>query len=123
LLAPGHSLEKFAQSEKLRFEHITIEQGLSHNFVSSVMQDRKGFMWFGTTNGLNKYDGYRFTHYKFEPYDTTSLSKNIVLTVWEDSEEMIWVGTNEGICKFDPRTEKFTRLDKSASNPHAFKFA
>ncbi|GAB3221637.1 sensor histidine kinase [Spirosoma arcticum] len=87
------------------------------------MQDRKGFLWFGTATGLDKYDGYRFTNYKFDPRDTTSLTKNQVLTLWEDRDGLIWVGTSEGTCRFDPRTETFTRLVKSAANPYAFKFA
>ncbi|QHT69758.1 histidine kinase [Rhodocytophaga rosea] len=118
-----YNLPGISQGQKVNFEHLNIEQGLSHNYVTSVIQDRKGFLWFGTTNGLNKYDGYQFTHYTFDPNDTTSLSKNIVLTLWEDSEGIIWIGTNEDICKFDPRTEKFTRLEKSDSNPYAFRFA
>src|SRR5947209_5514517 len=76
----------FSQSPTLQFEHLTIELGLSHNFVMKIMQDHKGFLWFGTANGLNKYDGYRFKNYKFDPYDTTSLSKNQVLNLYEDKE-------------------------------------
>jgi signal transduction histidine kinase/ligand-binding sensor domain-containing protein len=89
----------------------------------SVMQDRKGYLWFGTGNGLDKYDGYQFTNYKFDPLDSTSLSKNQVLTLWEDKNGIIWIGTTEGTCKFDPRTEKFTRLGKSRDNPFAFNYA
>ncbi len=123
LLIVWNSQEIHAQDEKLQFEHLTIEDGLSHNYVMSMIQDRKGYLWFGTSNGLDKYDGYQFTHYKFDPNDTTSLSKNIVITIWEDTKGIIWVGTNESICKFDPCTEKFTRLEMSEANPHAFKFA
>ncbi len=113
----------YSQPSKLQFEHLTIQQGLSHNFVMKIMQDRKGYLWFGTGNGLNKYDGYGFKNYKFDPYDTTSLPKNQVLTLYEDRDGTIWVGTSESTCKFDPRSETFTRLEPSSSNPYAFKYA
>lgn len=106
----------------LEFEQISTEQGLSSHFVMSLLQDRKGYLWFGTGTGLDKYDGYRFVNYRFNPRDTTSLSKNQVVTLWEDRDGLIWVGTSEGICRFDPETETFTRLEKSAANPYAFKF-
>lgn len=123
LLFVSISLKSYAQTQKPKFEHLTIEQGLSHNFVMYMMQDRKGYLWFGTGNGLDKYDGYRFTNYKFDPHDSTSVPKNQVFMMWEDNEGMIWVGTSEGTCRFDPRAGKFTRLEKSADNPHAFKYA
>ena len=123
LVLTGISWKAFPQNPNLRFEHLTIKQGLSHNFVMSVMQDRKGYLWFGTGNGLDKYDGYRFTRYKFDPQDTTSLPKNQVTALWEDKDGMIWIGTTEGTCFFNPRTEKFTRLSKTPENPFAFNYA
>jgi signal transduction histidine kinase/ligand-binding sensor domain-containing protein/DNA-binding response OmpR family regulator len=113
----------YCQPVRAQFEHLTIEQGLSHNFVMDVMQDRKGYLWFGTGSGLDKYDGYHFTNYKYDPQDSTSLPKNQVFLIWEDNNHIIWIGTSEGTCKFDPRSEKFTRLEKSTSNPFAFKYA
>ncbi len=62
-----------AQNETLRFEHIGIEEGLSNNNVLAIFQDSKGYMWFGTEDGLNKYDGYSFTKYQFDPFDSSSL--------------------------------------------------
>src|SRR5215831_5935011 len=87
----------------LSFEHIGVEQGLSSNSVTSILQDRKGYIWIGTEDGgLNKYDGYNFTTYKFDPFDSNSLSQNLVYTIWEDNEGFIWASTYEGLCKFDP---------------------
>lgn len=88
-----------------------------------MMEDRKGHLWFGTGNGLDKYDGYRFRHFRFDPADPSSLPKNQVISLWEDSDGIIWVGTTEGTCSFDPLTEKFTRLERGPSNPYAFKYA
>src|SRR5690349_10660434 len=111
LLLLSNSWENYAQTQKLRFEHITAEQGLADNVAICSMQDSKGFLWFGTYNGLCKYDGYSFTTYQFEPGDTTSISGNLIIRIFEDSDGAIWVivrGT--GIYIFDRNTEKFTRF-------------
>jgi ligand-binding sensor domain-containing protein len=93
----------------LKFKHLTVKDGLSNDFITSMLQDRKGFIWFGTQDGLNKYDGYSFTSYKYRPHDSTSISHNLIFKAWEDKQGLIWIGTPEdGICKFDPATEQFT---------------
>jgi ligand-binding sensor domain-containing protein len=97
------------QTNDLRFEKIGFEQGLSGETVIAILQDSKGYMWFGTLDGLNKYDGYSFTKYQFDPHDTNSISQNLVYTIFEDSEGTIWISTFEGLCRFDRYTEKFTR--------------
>ena len=95
------------------FEHIGIEEGLSYDNVTAILQDSKGYLWIGTADGLNKYDGYTFTKYKFDPFDSNSLSQNWIYTIFEDSHGMIWVSSFEGLCKFDRATEKFTRYKPS----------
>ncbi len=108
----------FAQQPPLRFEH---QWGQSANVGYSLMlQDRKGFLWF-TFDGLVKYDGHRFTHYRFDPLDSTSLSSNFIWTIWQDSTGLIWVGTDEAACRFDPRSETLTRLERNLANPFATK--
>ena len=100
----------YAQSESLRFEHLGIEEGLSAESVTAILQDTKGYIWIGTWDGLNKYDGYAFTKYRFDPFDSNSLSSNFIYTIWEDKKHgSIWLGTNDGLCKFDRYSEKFTR--------------
>lgn len=86
----------FSQQPDIQFTNIGIEDGLSNSTVYSIIQDRKGFMWFGTQNGLNKFDGYNFTVYKNIPFDSTSLTDNWVLALLEDSKGNIWVGTHSG---------------------------
>jgi ligand-binding sensor domain-containing protein/signal transduction histidine kinase len=98
-----------AQNESLRFEHMGTEEGLSSDNISVIFQDSKGYLWFGTSAGLNKYDGYTFTKYQFDPFDSNSLSQNSISTIFEDKYGAIWVGTSEGLCKFERFTEKFTR--------------
>jgi ligand-binding sensor domain-containing protein/two-component sensor histidine kinase len=112
LLLLGNSWGSYAQTQKLRFEHITTDMGLPDNTAICSMQDSKGFLWFGTYNGLCKYDGYSFITYQFDPNDTTSIGGNLITRIFEDSSGLIWVivrGT--GIFIFDRTTEKFTRFN------------
>jgi ligand-binding sensor domain-containing protein/signal transduction histidine kinase len=104
-----------AQNQKLRFEHIGIEEGLESTDITTILQDKKGYIWLGTFKGLYKYDGYSFTKYQFNPYDSNSLSQNLIYTIFEDQQGSIWVSTLEGLCKFDRNTEKFTRYKPDAT--------
>ena len=96
-----------AQQTSYYFKHLTVEDGLSQSTVFCVLQDKKGFMWFGTSDGLNKYDGYRFTVYNNNPLDSTSISGNSITSVYEDPTGDLWVGTSEGILN------KFNRSDNT----------
>jgi ligand-binding sensor domain-containing protein len=94
----------------LSFRHLTIEDGLSQGMVNAIYQDRQGFLWFGTKAGLNRYDGYSFTIFQNNPFDSTSLSNNYVQTIFEDHRGRLWIGTGDGLNCFDPATEKFRRF-------------
>jgi ligand-binding sensor domain-containing protein len=101
-----------AQYDNIKFDHITVDDGLSNNFVRSIVQDNMGFMWFATEDGLNKFDGYTFTVYRNDPNDSTSLSENKVEVLQVDKNGIIWVGTNGGgLNAFNPQTEEFTRYN------------
>ena len=76
-----------AQNESLRFEHIGSEQGLSNESPTAIIQDIKGYIWIGTEGGLNKYDGYTYTKFRFDPFDPNSLSSNFIYTIWEDEKQ------------------------------------
>ena len=96
----------------LRFDRISVAQGLSHGTVNCILQDRYGFLWLGTSYGLNKYDGHSFTVYKHNPDDPTSLSHNTVWSLFEDSAGVLWVGTyGGGLNRFDRDTGQFARYD------------
>lgn len=98
-----------AASENIHFVHLSQEDGLSQSSVLTIYQDSKGYMWFGTLNGLNKYDGYRFTVYEHDPDDPYSLSDNVVQAIFEDRAGTLWLGTAKGgLNKFDRVTEQFT---------------
>lgn len=108
-----------AQKAILKFSHISTEDGLSQMNVTSILQDQRGFMWFGTRDGLNRYDGYKIKVYKNVPGDSTSLSYNFVQALYEDSKGTIWIGTlGGGLCKFDRYNEQFVtyRHDERNSN-------
>lgn len=103
----------YSQKENIRFKRISIEDGLSQVSVNCILQDNKGFMWIGTRDGLNRYDGYKFKVYKYNPDDRKTISDNFVKVIYKDKEGMLWIGTNSGgINGFDPQTECFTRYMK-----------
>lgn len=85
-----------------------IEQGLSNNIVTSIYQDHNGFMWFGTYDGLNRYDGYTFKIFRNSIGDTTSLSGNHVYTIDGDASHKLWVGCEKGLSVFDPVRSAFS---------------
>ncbi len=99
------------QQNQIKFERISIEQGLSQSKVFALLQDHKGFVWVGTQDGLNKYDAYSFTVYRHRIEDTTSLSDNYVWSLCEDHTGALWIGTNGGgLNLFDRATEQFIRF-------------
>ena len=97
----------YAQEDEIQFSHITAEDGLSLNVVTKVFQDSKGFMWFGTYNGLNRYDGYNFKIFLPQPSNPNSISNHSILSMCEDKEGNLWIGTSDGLNKYDYKTEKF----------------
>ena len=86
----------FAQQAK--FQHIGLDEGLSQDIVTAIAQDSLGFMWFGTEDGLNKYDGYGITVFKHNARDTNSLPSNVISTLMVDSRGRMWVATSRGVC-------------------------
>jgi signal transduction histidine kinase/ligand-binding sensor domain-containing protein len=85
----------------IRFDRITIAEGLSFSKVDAILQDRRGFLWVGTERGLNKYDGYQFTVYRNDPGDPGSLSHDRIYTLYEDRAGELWVGTAVGLDRLD----------------------
>lgn len=105
------------EKENIRFKCISTEQGLSQVTVNCIFQDSKGFMWFGTQDGLNRYDGYEFKVYKYDPLDKETLSDSFILCIHEDSVGALWIGTETGgLNKFNPNTGKFTRYQQNSKD-------
>ncbi|MFT3936603.1 MAG: two-component regulator propeller domain-containing protein [Chitinophagaceae bacterium] len=92
------------------FHHLTVENGLSQNAVIAIGQDDRDFIWIGASNGLNRYDGYRFKLYQSRTNDTATLNSNGVLCILGDSKKNLWVGTNNGLNKYLPLADKFERI-------------
>jgi two-component system sensor histidine kinase ChiS len=108
----------FLESGTGRFKYISIDEGLSQSTIFCLLQDSKGFLWIGTQDGLNKYDGYTFKVFKRDPDDANSLSHNWVTAIYEDESGMIWIGTNGGgLNRFDPRREGFFRYPVRQGDP------
>ncbi len=105
------------QGPDIRFDHITTAQGLSSALALSMVQDRQGFMWFGTEDGLNRYDGYTFVTYRNAPDDPHSLSNNGVLALYEDREGVLWIGTTDGLNRFDAASGQFTDYRHDPNDP------
>lgn len=91
----------------LKFEHYSVDNGLSQSSVNHIFQDKKGFLWFSTQDGLNKFDGYSFTIYQHNPLDTNSISSNWIYGIDEDSYGNFWIATQNGLNRFNPKTGKF----------------
>src|SRR5688500_12765021 len=95
------------QAPKLKFKHITPEQGLSNSTIESICQDHRGFMWFGTRDGLNRFDGNQMVVYKYDAADSTSLSDNFITCIYEDRNHILWIGTINGLNRFDAESNSF----------------
>ncbi len=114
----------FASSESFRFEHLTSENGLSGNSISSMVQDNRGFIWFGTQDGLNRYDGKDFILYEHLPFRNNSLQHNLVQTMYYDSDkDIIWIGTYGGLSALDPVSGKIRHYSLSDMSKSRKKFS
>ena len=91
-------------------EYLGIERGLSNNAVTCIYQDHHGFMWFGTYDGLNRYDGYGFKIFRNKIGDNTSLINNNVYTIEGDNQHNLWVGGQKGACVYNPIQSNFSPL-------------
>ncbi|MCP4148956.1 MAG: response regulator [bacterium] len=110
----------------IRFRHLSIRDGLSQNVINCMLQDSKGFMWFGTEAGLNRYDGYEFKIFQHDPGDPETLSDSNIECLYEDSAGIIWIGTiNGGLNSFHREKGGFTRYrhhDYEPELPNAWRY-
>ena len=99
--------------EGMRFQHLTVSDGLSQGSVVCILQDHQGFMWFGTQDGLNRFNGYETTVFKHVPADSATLNDGFIITIAEDSAGTLWTGAlnkPDVLNRFDRITEKFSHL-------------
>ena len=99
-----------AFASRPHFAHITINNGLPHQQVSSLAQDHKGYIWIGTRNGLSRYDGYALTNYYHNPSDKHSLFCNFITCLFTDSRGRLWIGTDKGIGLYRQATDDFESI-------------
>ena len=118
LLLSGSRSNAAEVINNLNFDFYSQENGLSNNQIHCILQDKKGWMWFGTSAGVCRFDGYKFTVFKNDPEDSTSLKGNLVRTIFEDRKGQLWVGTeNGGLNKFNREKENFQQLFYSGNQP------
>jgi PAS domain S-box-containing protein len=99
----------FAQTEEMAFKNLTTSMGLSHGDVTCIYQDQDGYLWFGTVNGLNKYNGIEFSVYNNIKNDTTSISNNYIISIYVDKQNNVWIGT-DGLCRYNRDKNNFERI-------------
>ncbi|WP_448700552.1 two-component regulator propeller domain-containing protein [Mucilaginibacter sp. AW1-3] len=114
-----YSIIAFAQKPNIKFTHVNIEQGLSNSWIEAIFQDSRGFMWIGTRNGLDRYDGQQFKIYQSNKKDTTSISDNSIKYIYEDRDHNLWVGTANGLNRFDANKDRFIRYKHNPGNIHS----
>ncbi|MCU4174476.1 two-component regulator propeller domain-containing protein [Carboxylicivirga sp. N1Y90] len=116
-----------SQENDLKFRNITIDHGLSNNCITAIHKSSNGFMWIGTTNGLNKYDGYEFKLLKNKANSQSKIDKEIINCLFEDSKENLWIGTmGSGLSRYNERSNTFIHFsedslqDKGINSNHIF---
>lgn len=100
-------------SAQVYFNNFQVEHGLSNNAILCSVQDKDGFMWFGTRDGLNRFDGYNFKSYYYDPEDENGLGSNFIHSLFIGQSNEIWIGTDQGVYTFDPKTENFHSIPET----------
>ncbi|HEX3167299.1 MAG TPA: two-component regulator propeller domain-containing protein [Chitinophagaceae bacterium] len=109
----------FTQPYSIRFQHLSIEQGLSHNEAFAFTQDKYGLIWIATPDGLNRFDGYEVEIYRHESDNENSLPDNMVRSIFTDSRGTIWIGTSNGLAYYDDHTNSFHSFFKDPDNENS----
>lgn len=113
-----HCFSGYAENENpFFFSHLGVEDGLSQVSILSIFQDSEGYIWFGTRNGANRYDGYEFKVYQNEVNNPASISDNYIRKISEDKDKNIWIGTSNGVNCIDYKTQQISRFYPQAINP------
>lgn len=103
----------------LHFRHFTTQQGLSQNTITCILQDQFGFIWLGTEDGLNRYNGYDVDMFKHNPSDERTISHSNIRCMVEDTEGVIWIGTDDGLNSYDRASERFVHYRNDPKNTNS----
>ena len=104
-------LLSFGYSQQYTFTNYSINEGLSQSVVNCIFQDSKGYIWIGTQNGLNRFDGENFDVYNYDPVDSSSISNSWIYAITEDHEGDLWIGTKGGLNKYLTKKNRFQRIE------------
>jgi ligand-binding sensor domain-containing protein/signal transduction histidine kinase/DNA-binding response OmpR family regulator len=105
----------FLQGGHFTFRKYQVNEGLSENTVICILQDHQGFMWFGTKDGLNRFDGREFKVYRHDPSDPSTIGNNFIRDLYQHIDSTIWIGTDLGVYIYNPKTDAFTRFNKTTA--------
>jgi len=105
-----------SSGQGIQFDHYTVKDGISQSEILCIFQDSEGYMWFGTQNGLNKFEGYSFKKYFPDPFDINTISSGWIFDITEDDNGFLWIGTKRGLNRFDKKTGLFTRVSTIENN-------
>ena len=106
-----------AMAQSYYFRHYQVENGLSNNAVICSVQDKRGFLWFGTKDGLDRFDGYTFKIFRNNPDEAGSIGSNFIHSLYVDPRDVLWVGTEKGLYKYEAQTESFSLLATPFTGP------
>ncbi|HVD99204.1 MAG TPA: two-component regulator propeller domain-containing protein [Cytophagaceae bacterium] len=106
----------FSQQKSMVFEQFDVEKGLSSNWVRDIAQDKQGYIWLATSDGLNRFDGYSFKTYQNDENDPKSLMTNYIRCIFVDSENILWVGYNDGLSRYDADKDGFAHFTSNPNN-------
>src|SRR5690606_388297 len=112
ILYPPHVT---SQSQHTTFTSVAPEE-LSDSFVRCFLKDSKGYMWFGTNEGLVRYDGIKTYWYVHDPTDNKTIANNSINVIIEDANQKLWIGTAQGLNSYDRETDSFTNVDSISGN-------
>ena len=114
------SISSFGQLTTYEYDKYSTDDGLTNGYIYSIFQDSRGFIWIGTANGLNRFDGVNFKNYYYNSEDSTTISGIGVTTINEDHQGNIWMGTTSGLCVYNPKKDNFQRKRFRVENSREF---
>jgi ligand-binding sensor domain-containing protein len=116
-LASDHNINQ----NPLKFERISIAEGLSQSYVYDITQDQNGFIWIATQDGLNRYDGKNFVYYRHDSTDKSSIANNFIRKLFIDKQNVLWVGTNKGLSRYNESLDNFDNFYHENSDSNSLK--
>ena len=116
-LASQHNINQ----NPLKFERISIAEGLSQSYVYDIIQDHNGFVWIATQDGLNRYDGKNFVYYRHDSTNSSSIADNFIRKLFIDRKNVLWVGTNKGLSRYNESLDNFDNFHHKSSDSNSLK--